>query len=146
MPAARHPSARARAVIVLAAGGAGALVGGGAGAQPPAAGPAAAPAAAPAADTAPPFARARRLSDADLAKKRQGTFLTGLPDLSSDPVAGFGYGARVNVIGTACAPTRCSPTPRTGPSCASAPTTPPPSSASWCSASTCRSCAARAGG
>ena len=51
-----------------------------------------------AADTAPPFARARRLSDADLAKKREGRFLTGLPDLSSDPVAGFGYGARVNVI------------------------------------------------
>lgn len=50
------------------------------------------------ADTAPPFARARRLSDADLAKKREGRFLTGLPDLSSDPVAGFGYGARVNVI------------------------------------------------
>ncbi len=49
-------------------------------------------------DTAPPFARARRLSDADLAKKREGRFLTGLPDLSSDPVAGFGYGARVNVI------------------------------------------------
>jgi hypothetical protein len=47
---------------------------------------------------APPFARARRLSDADLAKKREGRFLTGLPDLSSDPVAGFGYGARVNVI------------------------------------------------
>ena len=51
-----------------------------------------------AADTAPPFARARRLSDADLAEKREGRFLTGLPDLSSDPVAGFGYGARVNVI------------------------------------------------
>lgn len=50
-------------------------------------------------DTAPPpFARARRLSDADLAKKREGTFVTGLPDLSSDPVAGFGYGARVNII------------------------------------------------
>jgi outer membrane protein assembly factor BamA len=48
--------------------------------------------------TPPPFARARRLSDADLAKKREGTFVTGLPDFSSDPVAGFGYGARVNVI------------------------------------------------
>jgi hypothetical protein len=47
---------------------------------------------------APPFARARRLSAADLAKKREGAFVTGLPDLSSDPVAGFGYGARVNVI------------------------------------------------
>lgn len=54
--------------------------------------------ASPTADTAPPFARARRLSDTDIAKKREGRFLTGLPDLSSDPVAGFGYGARVNVI------------------------------------------------
>ncbi len=53
----------------------------------------------PAADTTPPpFARARRLADADLTKKREGTFVTGLPDLSSDPVAGFGYGARINVI------------------------------------------------
>lgn len=56
------------------------------------------PASAGTVDSAPPFARARRLSDADLAKKREGTFLTGLPDLSSDPVAGFGYGARLNVI------------------------------------------------
>ncbi len=48
--------------------------------------------------TPPPFARARRLSDADLAKKREGTFVTGLPDFSSDPVAGFGYGARINII------------------------------------------------
>lgn len=46
----------------------------------------------------PPFARARRLSDADLAKKREGTFVTALPDFSSDPVAGFGYGARINII------------------------------------------------
>jgi hypothetical protein len=85
MPAARHPSARPCAVAALVAG---TVVGGAAAAQPPA----------PVvptpvtADTAPPFAAARRLSAADLAKKREGTFLTGLPDLSSDPVAGFGYG------------------------------------------------------
>jgi outer membrane protein assembly factor BamA len=55
-----------------------------------------APAGAP--DSAPPFARARRLAAGDLAKKREGAFVTGLPDLSSDPVAGFGYGARANVF------------------------------------------------
>ncbi len=49
-------------------------------------------------DTAPAFARARRLSDTDLAAKREGLFVTGLPDFSSDPVAGVGYGARVNLI------------------------------------------------
>ncbi len=42
----------------------------------------------------PPFARARRISDQDLAKKKEGAFFTGLPDLSSDPVAGQGLGVR----------------------------------------------------
>jgi len=42
----------------------------------------------------PPFARARRLSAQDVAKKKEGTFFTGLPDLSSDPVAGQGLGVR----------------------------------------------------
>ena len=42
----------------------------------------------------PPFARARRLSAQDVAKKKEGTFFTGLPDLSSDPVAGQGVGVR----------------------------------------------------
>jgi len=42
----------------------------------------------------PPFARARRLSAQDVAKKKEGTFFTGLPDLSSDPVAGQGIGVR----------------------------------------------------
>ncbi len=37
------------------------------------------------------------MSDADLAKKREGTFLTGIPDFSSDPVTGFGFGVRTNV-------------------------------------------------
>jgi outer membrane protein assembly factor BamA len=38
------------------------------------------------------------MSDADLAKKREGTFVTGLPDISSDPVTGFGVGLRTNII------------------------------------------------
>lgn len=37
------------------------------------------------------------MSDADLAKKREGTFWTGLPDVSSDPVTGFGFGLRSNI-------------------------------------------------
>ncbi len=42
----------------------------------------------------PPFARARRLSAQDVAKKKEGTFVTGLPHPSSDPVAGQGLGVR----------------------------------------------------
>ncbi len=42
------------------------------------------------------FIRAKRMSEADLAKKREGRFTTGLPDLSSDPVTGFGVGIRTN--------------------------------------------------
>lgn len=44
------------------------------------------------------FIRSKRMSDADLVKKREGTFVTGLPDLSSDPVTGFGVGVKTNVI------------------------------------------------
>lgn len=36
------------------------------------------------------------MSDDDLAKKREGTFFTGIPDFSSDPVTGFGFGVRTN--------------------------------------------------
>ena len=43
------------------------------------------------------FMHSRRMSDADLLKKREGTFFTGIPDLSSDPVTGFGFGIRGNV-------------------------------------------------
>ncbi|MBC6697164.1 Omp85 family outer membrane protein [Hymenobacter puniceus] len=43
------------------------------------------------------FIRSKRMSDADLAKKREGTFITGLPDASSDPVTGFGVGIKSNV-------------------------------------------------
>lgn len=41
-----------------------------------------------------PFAIAheKRLSDEDLANKKEGTYVTGIPDISSDPVNGFGYG------------------------------------------------------
>jgi len=42
------------------------------------------------------FIRSKRMSEADLAKKREGRFTTGLPDLSSDPVTGFGVGIRTN--------------------------------------------------
>jgi hypothetical protein len=42
------------------------------------------------------FIRSKRMSDADLAKKKEGTFLTAIPDVSSDPVTGFGFGLRSN--------------------------------------------------
>ena len=32
------------------------------------------------------FIKSKRMSEADLAKKREGTFVTGIPDFSSDPV------------------------------------------------------------
>lgn len=44
------------------------------------------------------FIKSKRMSDEDLTKKREGTFITGLPDISSDPVTGFGFGVRTNVI------------------------------------------------
>jgi len=42
------------------------------------------------------FIKSKRMSDDDLSKKREGTFFTGLPDFSSDPVTGFGFGVRTN--------------------------------------------------
>lgn len=42
------------------------------------------------------FIKSKRMSDDDLAKKREGTFFTGIPDFSSDPVTGFGFGLRSN--------------------------------------------------
>lgn len=44
------------------------------------------------------FIRSKRMSDADLTKKREGTFVTGLPDFSSDPVTGFGFGVKSNIF------------------------------------------------
>lgn len=43
------------------------------------------------------FIKSKRMSDADLASKKEGTFFTGIPDFSSDPVTGFGFGARTNI-------------------------------------------------
>jgi hypothetical protein len=43
------------------------------------------------------FIKSKKMSDDDLLKKRKGTFITGLPDFSSDPVTGFGFGIRSNV-------------------------------------------------
>lgn len=43
------------------------------------------------------FIKSKRMSDEDILKKREGTFITGIPDFSSDPVTGFGFGIRGNV-------------------------------------------------
>jgi outer membrane protein assembly factor BamA len=43
------------------------------------------------------FVKSKRMSDDDLLKKKEGTFFTGIPDFSSDPVTGFGFGVRSNV-------------------------------------------------
>jgi outer membrane protein assembly factor BamA len=47
-----------------------------------------------------PFAIAneKRLSEEDLRDKKEGTYVTGVPDLSSDPVNGFGYGGEGSVF------------------------------------------------
>ncbi len=44
------------------------------------------------------FIKSKKMSDEDLAKKREGRFFTGIPDFSSDPVTGFGFGIRSNVF------------------------------------------------
>ena len=46
-----------------------------------------------------PFAIAeeKKLPADELAEKREGTFLTGVPDISSDPVNGFGYGVEGSI-------------------------------------------------
>lgn len=43
------------------------------------------------------FLRVKKMSDSDIQKKKTGTFFTGIPDFSSDPVTGFGFGLRGNV-------------------------------------------------
>lgn len=43
------------------------------------------------------FIKSKRIGDEDLKRKKEGTFVTGIPDLSSDPVTGFGFGIRGNV-------------------------------------------------
>jgi len=49
-----------------------------------------------------PFAIAteKRLSDEDLANKKEDFYVTGAPDLSSDPINGFGYGAEGSIYFT----------------------------------------------
>lgn len=44
------------------------------------------------------IAREKRLSDDDLNNKKEGTYATGVPDLSSDPVNGLGYGGEASVF------------------------------------------------
>lgn len=44
----------------------------------------------------PTYVLVRKLTDKDIAKKREGSFFTGLPEISSDPVAGQGFGLRGN--------------------------------------------------
>jgi len=47
-----------------------------------------------------PFAIAqeKKLSDEDLQNKKEGTYVVGVPDISSDPVNGFGYGAEGSIF------------------------------------------------
>ena len=35
----------------------------------------------------------KKLDSLELAQKREGTYVTGVPDISIDPLNGFGYGA-----------------------------------------------------
>ncbi|HCW09075.1 MAG TPA: hypothetical protein DGG95_17090, partial [Cytophagales bacterium] len=47
-----------------------------------------------------PFAIAdeKRLSDEDLKDKKEGVYVTGAPDFSSDPINGFGYGGEGSIF------------------------------------------------
>lgn len=47
-----------------------------------------------------PFAIAdeKKLSDEDLKDKKEGLYITGAPDLSSDPINGFGYGGEGSIF------------------------------------------------
>jgi len=40
----------------------------------------------------------KKLDSLELTEKKEGTFITGIPDISSDPLNGFGYGAEGSVI------------------------------------------------
>ena len=44
------------------------------------------------------IAKEKRLSDEDLANKKEGAYVTGAPDISSDPVNGFGYGGEGTIF------------------------------------------------
>lgn len=43
------------------------------------------------------IAKEKQLSDEDLKNKKEGFYFTGVPDISSDPVNGFGYGAEGSI-------------------------------------------------
>jgi hypothetical protein len=47
-----------------------------------------------------PFALAdeKKLSDEDIKDKKEGTYVVGVPEISSDPINGFGYGVEGSVI------------------------------------------------
>ncbi len=44
------------------------------------------------------IAKEKRLSDEDLEDKKEGAYVTGAPDLSSDPINGFGYGGEASIF------------------------------------------------
>ena len=44
------------------------------------------------------IAKEKKLSEEDLQHKKEGAYITGVPDLSSDPVNGFGYGGEASIF------------------------------------------------
>ncbi|MEN9698916.1 MAG: hypothetical protein RLZZ301_114 [Bacteroidota bacterium] len=44
------------------------------------------------------IAKEKRLPDEELANKKEGIYLTGVPDISQDPVNGFGYGGEASLF------------------------------------------------
>ncbi len=44
------------------------------------------------------IAKEKRLSDEDLSQKKEGIYVTGAPDISSDPVSGIGYGGEGSIF------------------------------------------------
>jgi hypothetical protein len=44
------------------------------------------------------IAKEKRLSEEDLQHKKEGVYVTGVPDLSSDPINGFGYGGEGSIF------------------------------------------------
>lgn len=44
------------------------------------------------------IAKEKKLSEEDLSNKKEGVYVTGAPDLSSDPVNGFGYGGEGSIF------------------------------------------------
>ncbi len=44
------------------------------------------------------IAKEKKLSDKELAHKKEGVYVTGIPDFSSDPINGFGYGGEGSIF------------------------------------------------